>query len=138
VPIYLHRDDAEWVKRGSPDIEFWSGDSKRLLAGVRVIRCGGHFPGSSVLHWPSGADGKGVLLSSDTIQVAPDRSHVGFMWSYPNWVPLGPLEAKRVVAALEPYAFDRIYGAFPKLTIASGGKQVMAKSLKRHLHVMSE
>jgi hypothetical protein len=43
-----------------------------------------------------------------------------------------------VVAALEPYAFDRIYGAFPKLTIASGGKQVMAKSLKRHMHVMSE
>ncbi len=138
VPIYLHRDDAEWVKRRSPNIEFWSGDVKRLLAGVRVIRCGGHFPGSSVLHWPSGAEGKGVLLSSDTIQVAPDRSHVGFMWSYPNWVPLGPREAKRVVAALEPYAFDRIYGAFPKLTIASGGKQVMAKSLKRHLHVMSE
>ncbi len=138
VPIYLHRDDAEWVKCRSANIEFWSGDSKRLLAGVRVIRCGGHFAGSSVLHWPAGAEGKGVLLSSDTMQVAPDRSHVGFMWSYPNWVPLGPREAKRVVAALEPYAFDRIYGAFPKLTIASGGKQVMAKSLKRHMHVMSE
>ena len=138
APIYVHRDDAEWVKCRSANIEFWSGDSKRLLAGVRAIRCGGHFPGSSVLHWPSGSEGKGVLLSSDTIQVAPDRSHVGFMWSYPNWVPLGPREAKRVVAALEPYAFDRIYGAFPKLTIASGGKQVMAKSLKRHLHVMSE
>ncbi len=138
VPIYLHRDDAQWVKGSSPNIEFWPGDSKRLLAGVRAIRCGGHFPGASVLHWPAGAEGKGVLLSSDTIQVAPDRSHVGFMWSYPNWVPLGPREAKRVVTALEPYAFDRIYGAFPKLTIASGAKQVIAKSLKRHLHAMSE
>ncbi len=138
VPICLHRDDADWVKRNSPDIEFWSGDTKRLLAGVKAIRCGGHFPGSTVLHWPAGAEGKGALLSSDTIQVAPDRAHVGFMWSYPNWLPLGPRDAKRVVAALEPYAFDRIYGAFPKLTIATGGKQAIAKSLKRHLQAMSE
>ena len=45
VPIYLHRDDAEWVMRKSPDIEFWSGETKRLLAGVKPVRCGGHFPG---------------------------------------------------------------------------------------------
>jgi hypothetical protein len=72
------------------------------------------------------------------MQVAPDRSHVAFMWSYPNWLPLGPREAKRVAAAVEPYAFDRIYGAFPKLTIASGGKQAIAQSLKRHLQAISE
>jgi glyoxylase-like metal-dependent hydrolase (beta-lactamase superfamily II) len=136
VPIYLHRDDAEWVKHSSPAIEFWSGDSRRLLGGVKAVRCGGHFPGSTVLHWPGGAEGKGVLFSSDTIQVAPDRSHVGFMWSYPNWLPLGPREAKRVVTAVESYAFDRIYGAFPKLTIASGAKPAIAKSLKRHMQAM--
>jgi len=138
APIYLHRDDATWVMRKSPAIEFWSGETKRLLGGLKLIRCGGHFPGGTVLYWPAGADGKGALLTGDIIQVAPDRSHVGFMWSYPNWVPLGPQAAKHVVAAVDQYVFDRVYGAFPKLTIASGGKQAIAKSLKRHLHAMSE
>jgi hypothetical protein len=138
VPILLHRDDAAWVQRSSLAIELWSGENKRLIGGVKVVRCGGHFPGATVLSWPAGAEGKGVLLTADTIQVAPDRQHVGFMWSYPNWLPLGPQAAKRVVAAVEPYTFDRIYGAFPKLTIVTGGKQVITKSLKRHLQAMSD
>jgi glyoxylase-like metal-dependent hydrolase (beta-lactamase superfamily II) len=138
APIYLHRDDAEWVMRHSPAIEFWSGETKRLFGGVRAIRCGGHFPGSTVLYWPAGAEGKGVLLTGDTLQVASDRCHVGFMRSYPNWVPLGPRAAKRAVDALDPYSFDRIYGAFPKLTIATGGKLAIAKSLKRHLSAISD
>ncbi len=138
VPIYIHRDDAEWVMRKSPCVEFWSGETKRLLAGVKLVRCGGHFPGGTVLCWPAAAEGKGALLSSDIIQVAPDRKHVGFMWSYPNWIPLGPQASKRVVAAVGQHNFDRIYGAFPMLTIASGAKQVIADSLKRHLHAMSE
>jgi glyoxylase-like metal-dependent hydrolase (beta-lactamase superfamily II) len=138
VPIYLHRDDAEWVMRKSPQIEFWSGETKRLLGGVKLVRCGGHFPGGTVLYWPAGAEGKGALFTGDIIQVAPDRKHVGFMWSYPNWVPLGPSASKRVAAAVSPHNFDRIYGAFPKLTIATGGKQVIADSLRRHLHAMSE
>jgi len=138
VPIYLHRDDAQWVMRKSPCIEFWSGETKRLLAGLKLVRCGGHFPGGTVLFWPAGAEGKGALLSGDIIQVAPDRRHVGFMWSYPNWIPLGPQASKRVVSAVVQHNFDRIYGAFPKLTIASGAKLVIAESLKRHLHSMSE
>jgi len=31
----------------------------------------------------------GVLLSGDTMYVAPDRRHVSFMYSYPNSSPLG-------------------------------------------------
>jgi hypothetical protein len=138
APIYLHRDDAKWVMRKSPAIEFWSGETKRLFSGVKLVRCGGHFPGATVLFWPAGAEGKGALLSSDILQVAPDKRHVGFMWSYPNWVPLGPQASKRVVAAVSSHIFDRIYGAFPKLTIASGAKQIISESLKRHLHAMSE
>lgn len=138
APIYLHRDDATWVMRKSPSIEFWPGETKRLPAGVKLVRCGGHFPGGTVLFWPAGAEGKGALLGSDIVQVAPDRKHVAFMWSYPNWVPLGPQASKRVVSALSQHNFDRIYGAFPKLTIVSGAKQIIAESLKRHLHAMSE
>ena len=51
---------------------------------ITLIRCGGHFPGSTVLHWAKGADGKGVLLTGDTIMVVSDRRYVTFMYSYPN------------------------------------------------------
>jgi hypothetical protein len=60
------------------------------------------------------------------------------MWSYPNWVPLGPQAAKHVAAAVAPHNFDRIYGAFPKLTIASGAKLAISESLKRHLRFLSD
>ena len=38
--------------------------------------------------WPGGAGGAGALLSGDIVQVIPDRAHVGFMYSYPNLIPL--------------------------------------------------
>ena len=34
------------------------------------------------------------------------------MWSYPNLVPLPAREVERIGAALEPWAFERIYGAW--------------------------
>ena len=51
VPIYLHADDREWVMRQSPSIVFWDGDTHRLSDAATLIRCGGHFDGSSMLHW---------------------------------------------------------------------------------------
>ena len=44
----------------------------------------GHFPDSAVVHWASGADGRGALLSGDTIFVAPGEDRVTFVWSAPN------------------------------------------------------
>ena len=60
VPIYLHAADREWVMRPDPAIEFWDGDTKALHDGLTLIRCGGHFEGGTVLHWPAGADGEGA------------------------------------------------------------------------------
>lgn len=40
-----------------------SGDEKELFGGTRLLRLGGHFPGSAVLHWSNGAAGKGVLCT---------------------------------------------------------------------------
>ena len=34
------------------------------------------------------------------------------MWSYPNLMPLPAREVERIAAALEPWAYDRIYGAW--------------------------
>lgn len=80
APIYLHMDYKTWVPRPDPVIKFWEGDSHTLDEGVTLHRCGGHFTGSTVLLWPEGAEGRGVLLSSDTLHVTPDRRHVSFMY----------------------------------------------------------
>src|SRR6202035_4547748 len=58
------------------------------LPGVTLVQCGGHFPGSAVVHWASGAEGRGVLLSGDTIFVTPGEDRVSFVWSAPNRLPL--------------------------------------------------
>lgn len=34
-----------------------------LLPGVELIRLGGHFPGSSVLLWQGGCEGRGALFT---------------------------------------------------------------------------
>jgi hypothetical protein len=85
------------------------------------------------LHWPAGAGKQGVLLSGDIIQVVPDTRFVSFMWSYPNYIPLNAASVERITAKVEPYAFDRIYGAFPKMTVVSGAKESVRRSAERYL-----
>jgi glyoxylase-like metal-dependent hydrolase (beta-lactamase superfamily II) len=133
VPVYLHRDDAEWVMRPDECIHFWEGETKSLPGRLTAIRCGGHFPGGTVLHWPEGAGKRGVLLSGDIIQVVPDTRFVSFMWSYPNYIPLNAASVERITAKVEPYTFDRIYGAFPKMTVASNAKESVRRSVERYL-----
>jgi len=135
--IYLHRDDAEWVMRPAPCIQFWDGELKNIAGGLRVVRCGGHFAGATVLHRPGTAAGKGSLFSGDTIQVVPDRRFVSFMWSYPNYIPLDALTVWRIVNAVEPYEFDRIYGAFPKMTVTQDGKESVRRSAERYLRAIA-
>lgn len=133
VPIYLHADDRQWVMRPDPSIVIWEGETRKLGDGMTLVRCGGHFDGGTVLHWSGGADGRGALLSGDIIQVVADRKHVSFMWSYPNYVPLGAAAVERIVAAVEPFAFDRIYGAFWDMVIDHDAKAVVTRSAERYL-----
>jgi hypothetical protein len=51
-PIYLHAADRQWVMRPDSAIEFWEGETKDIGGGLTFIRCGGHFDGGTVLHWP--------------------------------------------------------------------------------------
>src|SRR5262249_1664556 len=102
VPIYLHFADRRWVMRPDKAIVYWEGEAKELGDGLTLIRCGGHFEGGTVLHWQAGANGKGALLTGDIIQVVPDRKHVSFMYSYPNYIPLSATAIERIVNAVEP------------------------------------
>jgi hypothetical protein len=133
APIYLHEDDRRWVMCPDPSIVFWEGESRSLASELTLIRCGGHFPGSTVLHWAAGAEGRGVLFSGDTIQVVADRRYVSFMYSYPNLIPLSATEVRHIVATVEPWPFERIYGGWWDRVVDADGKAAVERSARRYL-----
>jgi hypothetical protein len=132
APVHLHAADREWVMRPDERLEFWEGETKELGPGLTLVRCGGHFAGGTVLHWAAEA----ALLSGDIVQVVPDRRSVSFMYSYPNLIPLPAAEIGRIVAALEPFEFDRIYGAWWGRIVASDGKAAVRRSAERYLRAI--
>jgi hypothetical protein len=133
APVHLHSADRPWVARPHSNIQHWQGDSQKLLSDLVLIHTPGHFDGFQVLFWPSGADRKGVLLSGDQPQVCMDRRWVSFMYSYPNYIPLGAKAIGDILARLATYNFDRIYGAFPQRTVAADAKLVMMRSAQRFM-----
>jgi hypothetical protein len=100
---------------------------------VTLIQTGGHFEGSAVLHWAAGVGGNGALFVGDSIGVVADVRAVSFMRSYPNLIPLPAEEIRRIVAAVEPYAFDRIYGGWWDRVTPSDGKAAVTRSARRYL-----
>lgn len=137
-PIFLHSADRQWVMRLDPAINFWEGETHPISDNLTLIRCGGHFDGGTVLHWPGGADGKGALLSGDIIQVVPDRRWVSFMYSYPNLIPLPASAVQRVVEAVEPAAFDRIYGAWWGKVVRCDAKAAVRRSAERYVRAVQQ
>jgi hypothetical protein len=128
-PVLLHADDERWITRPDDAVELWSGETRELGHGLTLIRGGGHFAGGAMLHWP---EGDGALLSGDIVQVIPDRTHVGFMYSYPNLIPLPEASVERIAAALEPFAFERIFGAWWGRIVPRDGKDVVMRSAERY------
>ncbi len=133
TPVYVHEDDRDWIRQPSEAIRSWSGETLKLLPDVTLIRCGGHFPGSAVLHWSKGADGAGILCSGDTLTVTADRKFLTFMWSYPNLIPLPPKAIRGISESIQPFAFERIYGHYFDRVIAEGAKPIFTRSIDRYL-----
>ena len=137
VPIHLHESNRDYVMRPSERVAYWQSETLDLGQGVTLIRSGGHFPGSSVLHWAAGAGSKGVLMTGDTIMVVPDTSWVSFMYSYPNLVPLPAREVRRIVSTVEPFAYDRIYSAWWDRVCAEDATARVEKSAERYIAAMT-
>jgi glyoxylase-like metal-dependent hydrolase (beta-lactamase superfamily II) len=133
APIFLHADNRPWVMRPDDAIRFWESETKELLPGVTIVRCGGHFPGSSALHWAGGAGGRGALFTGDTIMVVSDRRYVSFMYSYPNLIPTNATAVRRIVGAVEPFAFERLYSSWPGKLIAEDAKAAVRRSAERYI-----
>ncbi len=136
APIFLHAADREWVMRPDRAIEFWEGQHRPLWDGLTLIRGGGHFEGGTILHWPAGAGGRGALLTGDIIQVVSDRRWVSFMYSYPNLIPLPAAAVRRLVAAVEPLPFDRIYGAWWGRVVRQEAREAVTRSAARYLRAI--
>ena len=125
-PVHLHADDREWITRGDSHIELWEGETLDLGDGLTLIRCGGHFAGGTVLHVGD------ALLAGDIVQVIPDRGWVGFMYSYPNLIPLPAETVLAIARALQPYAFDTIYGAWWDRIVRGDGAAIVQRSAERY------
>jgi len=133
-PVYLHEAERKWVMRPDPSIRFWSGETNPLGGGVTLVRCGGHFEGSQVLHWEE----RRALLTGDTVQVVPDRRFVGFMYSYPNLIPLPASRVQAIAAALAPFAFDTVHGGWWGSVVPADGSNVVRRSAERYVRAVTD
>lgn len=131
--VLLHEDDREHVMRPDDSLSYWRDDSRKVFGGLTLIRGGGHFEGGTMLHWPEGAEGRGALLTGDIIQVVPDRRWVSFMYSYPNLIPLSAGKVEEIVSSVEPFEFDRIYGAWWERIVQVDAKGAIRRSRDRYL-----
>ncbi|KAL1310700.1 hypothetical protein AAFC00_000959 [Neodothiora populina] len=124
-PVYIHSADREWLSRkdSKNTRRYISDATHEILPGVTAIQCGGHFPGSMVLHWE-----KHLFIADTFINVpaalTPPKPHEGmnsyaFMWSIPNMIPLPPHTISRIWAAVRPFEFEATHGLFVGFDIAA-------------------
>ena len=129
VPVYVAAADREFLPRDDAVVTEWSGEVE-VLPGVDLLQVGGHFPGSAVARF-SAPDGRGVLLSGDTVACTPDEHWVSFMRSYPNKIPLSAATVERIARRLAPLDFDRLYDNFGGRVAADAGTWVQ-RSAERY------
>ena len=133
APIYLNAADQAWIVNPNPALKMWNGSTYKLWDGVTLVRCGGHFPGGTVLHWAQGAKGRGAIFAGDILSVTADRKWLSFMRSYPNFIPLPVNTVEQIGAALKDYDFDTIYGHYFDRVIATDAKNILEKSVARYV-----
>lgn len=133
VPIMLHENDREWIQRPHKSIQLWSGDDLKLSDSVSLMRAGGHFAGSTVLHWADGPQPGGALFSGDALQVVMTKRHVSFMYSYPNLVPMRTSDVIDMRARLSKFHYENVYGYTWGRNIVGGGRDAVEASYDRYL-----
>ncbi|MDQ6673298.1 MAG: MBL fold metallo-hydrolase [Chloroflexota bacterium] len=135
-PVFIHAADSDWVQYPTPGLRLWRGDTQEVLPGVTLINTGGHFDGSTALHWAGGDAGRGLLLVGDSLTVVMDRRYLSFMYSYPNLIPLPAASVRRIRDSVRPFAFERIYGAWDGRRVSAGGKDAVERSAERYIRFL--
>jgi hypothetical protein len=58
------------------------------------------------------------------------------MYSYPNLIPLSASRVERIAAALEPFAFEQIYGAWWGRVVQANAKRALHESVRRYIEAV--
>lgn len=132
APIFLNAKDKEWVMTPSPNIQFWDGPTKEIFPGFTLIECGGHFPGSTILHSATADNGGGAIFTGDTAIITQDR-HFSFMYSFPNTIPLNAKAIRHIQSRLDGVQFNKAYSGWWGAIIEQDARQRMDASFKRYL-----
>jgi len=121
-----------WRMRKDDNIhKIWSGSTTSLLPRITIVKTGGHFPGSAILHWDRSTDNlPSVILTADSIKPVPSGG-ISCMYSFPNQIGLSPDEMHGVWKAVKNLDFDEIYGGWYTDPVIKNGKHVILTSLQR-------
>ncbi|WRT63881.1 uncharacterized protein IL334_000807 [Kwoniella shivajii] len=151
VPLYLCEDDREWFQRSGDithddQVIWWKGEQE-LGKGVKVIQCGGHFPGSSILYWDRLGEPappkddlptkptpvSGIIFTADTLMVQPTQRSFSFLWSVPNLIPLRPQAILSIQERLKYLSFTQATSSWPNRWIREDAKKVLDESVTAYL-----
>jgi hypothetical protein len=131
-PVYIAAEDQSWTTFASEhQVALTESSTPILDTGVTAVKLGGHFPGSLVLHYNS------RLFIADTLMTTasgvgnwdvdaigakrasrpPGLNSFSFLWSIPNFIPLGVDEMARMWLALKDVEFNATYGGFMGMDI---------------------
>ncbi|KAF4635018.1 hypothetical protein G7Y89_g3077 [Cudoniella acicularis] len=142
-PVYLSWEDKQWLNRldrlGKART-FIEGTEEDIEVrgekiGVKIVKLGGHFPGSLVCL------AFGRLLIADTLVTTPSgmgdwtkgpdggkwgrpsgMNTYSFFWSIPNMIPLSAEEIAGMWKILKDYEFSSTHGAFKGTEVSDGAK----------------
>ncbi len=130
-PVYIHENDGDCIVDKGRHIQLWSGDELALWDGMRIIRIGGHFAGSSIIHVPF-LSKQGAIICGDTLFLSPSKKHFSVMYSYPNRMPLPLHEMQRVKKRFDSIAFDAFYGYQHLQNLTENVKEIFSESMARY------
>lgn len=131
APVYVAARDEKWLARTGAAIRLWDKELE-VLPGITMRQPGGHFPGSSVALWTGAQDGKGVLLTGDTVAPVPARGWVTFLRSYPNKIPLSAAVVRRIADSITALDFDRLYANFGD-SVDRDAREAVRRSADRYI-----
>jgi hypothetical protein len=58
------------------------------------------------------------------------------MYSYPNYIPLPAATVRHMLALLEPYCFERVYGAWFGAVVRAHAKEAVRRSAERYIRAL--
>ncbi|KAJ9478585.1 Metallo-beta-lactamase domain-containing protein [Pseudozyma hubeiensis] len=153
--VFISKLDRQWYQRGlncqdtHPDIAARrkfvvevQEDLFRLphLPSVALIRCGGHFPGSGVLHWdrdsedPDGHVRKGAaVFCADTFMCLLDGQRFTFAYSFPNNIPLPPRDVEQIWVQMRKLNWTATFGGWSGRQVLTDSRAALLRSARYYI-----